>query len=162
MRMQPSNNLWVIAITILVGLLLTIIPLPTWADYVRPAWVILILIYWSMVLPDRVGVGAGWISGLLLDALQGVLLGEFALVCTLAVFITSQLHTRVRIFPLLQQCIFIFLLVGISYFITVWIQGISGQPVQGWLFGLTVVVSTLIWPIIFAILEWVRMRFKVR
>ena len=45
----------VIVLTFVIALLLTVIPLPDWARYLRPDWVGLVLIYWCMALPDRVG-----------------------------------------------------------------------------------------------------------
>ena len=40
-------------------------PLPGWLDPFRPEWVALVLIYWCMAVPNRVGVGVAWIVGLL-------------------------------------------------------------------------------------------------
>ena len=68
-----------IALSFFVALILTIIPLPDWMASFRPEWVALTLIYWSMALPQRVGVGIGWGLGLALDVLKGALLGQHAL-----------------------------------------------------------------------------------
>jgi rod shape-determining protein MreD len=151
-----STSRWLIGITLIIGLILMIMPLPLWLEDYRPNWLMLILIYWSMMLPQRVGIGTGWIFGLLLDALQGTLLGENALLCALGVFVTSQFSQRLRIFPLLQQCVFIFLLIGIQFIILVWIQGISGQPVQDWFYGLPVITSAWIWPLVYSVLRWLQ------
>ena len=62
----------VILVTFIAALLLTIIPLPDWARYLRPDWVGLVLIYWCLALPERVGVSTGWFMGLLVDLLTGV------------------------------------------------------------------------------------------
>ena len=158
---KRAHRRWIIWFTLLLGLVLTIMPLPEWlADY-RPNWLMLILIYWAMMLPQRVGIGTGWICGLLLDVLQGTLLGENALLAALVTFVTSQFHQRLRTFPLLQQCVFIFLLLGIQFIILVWIQGISGQPIQGWYFGLPVITSAWIWPLVYSLLRWLQFRFKI-
>ena len=58
----------VILLTFIAALLLTVIPLPDWARYLRPDWVGLVLIYWCMALPDRVGVTTGWLMGLMVDS----------------------------------------------------------------------------------------------
>ena len=69
----------VILLTFVIALLLTVIPLPDWARYLRPDWVGLVLIYWCMALPERVGVTTGWFMGLLVDLLTGTVLGQHAL-----------------------------------------------------------------------------------
>ncbi|MFI4962857.1 MAG: rod shape-determining protein MreD [Legionellales bacterium] len=157
---QHSPPYWIIGLTLIGSLLLMIVPLPEWLQDYRPNWLMLFLIYWAMMTPERVGIGTAWICGLLLDGLQGTLLGENALLCALVVFVTTQFHQRLRMFPILQQCVFIFLLLGIQFIILVWIQGISGQPIQGWYYGLPVIISAWIWPLIYSVLHWVQTRFK--
>lgn len=156
---KPALPYWIIGVTLVFSLLLMIMPLPEWLRDYRPNWLMLVLIYWGMMQPGRVGIGTAWICGFLLDALQGALLGENALLCALAVFVTTQFHQRLRMFPILQQCVFIFLLLGIQFIILVWIQGISGQPIQGWYYGLPVIISAWIWPLVYSILYWLQKRF---
>ena len=52
----------VIATTFVIALLLTALPMPESAAIWRPAWVALVLIYWCMAVPERVGVAVGWIG----------------------------------------------------------------------------------------------------
>ena len=67
------------AMSFVVSLMLTALPMPEWASLWRPAWVALVLIYWCMALPARSGVLVGWSVGLLLDVMTGTLLGQHAL-----------------------------------------------------------------------------------
>ena len=69
-----------IAISVMIALVLTIIPLPEWGEALRPAWVALVVFYWVLALPERFNIGWAWLTGLLLDALTGSLLGAHALV----------------------------------------------------------------------------------
>ncbi|HDN69117.1 MAG TPA: rod shape-determining protein MreD, partial [Gammaproteobacteria bacterium] len=73
----------VIIFTFIIALLLTVIPLPDSMRYLRPDWVGLVLIYWCMALPDRIGVTTGWFAGLMVDMLTGTLLGQHALSLTI-------------------------------------------------------------------------------
>ena len=59
----------VILFTFIVALILTVIPLPEAGRYLRPDWAGLVLIYWCLALPDRVGVISGWLLGLAVDLL---------------------------------------------------------------------------------------------
>ena len=58
--------------------MLAIMPLPDWAVEFRPDWVTLVLIYWAMAVPTRVGVTVAWFAGLLLDVSYGTLMGQHA------------------------------------------------------------------------------------
>ena len=42
---------------------LMILPMPEWARPLRPQWVTLVLLYWAIALPHRVGVGSGFATG---------------------------------------------------------------------------------------------------
>ena len=65
-----------IILSIVAALILSIAPIPDWAEPFRPTWVILTLIYWSMTLPNHYSVGSAWIAGIVLDVAQGTLLGQ--------------------------------------------------------------------------------------
>jgi rod shape-determining protein MreD len=58
--MFNAHNLLIIATTFLVALMLTLLPMPEWTVWARPAWVLLALIYWSMYTPYIVNVGVAW------------------------------------------------------------------------------------------------------
>lgn len=153
---------WVIYLSILVALMLTILPLPQWAEHYRPEWAALVLIYWCMALPQRVGVGTGWLVGLLLDVLKGGLLGEHALGLAVVAYVTLNLHQRIRVFPLWQQAITVLVLLALYQLLVLWFDGIaSGHAGRDWTYWMPSVVSTILWPWVFVLLRDVRRRFKV-
>ena len=64
-----------VLLSFLVAMMLTSLPLPESAIIYRPDWLILVLIYWCMALPERIGIFTGWLLGLTLDVMYGSLLG---------------------------------------------------------------------------------------
>ncbi|MCP5419398.1 MAG: rod shape-determining protein MreD [Gammaproteobacteria bacterium] len=156
---QPGG--WVILFSFIVALLLTIIPLPLWVDRIRPDWMCLVLIYWCMALPHRVGVGAGWLMGLLLDAAQGTLLGQHALALAVVGFLTLKTYRRVRVLPLWQQSFTILAFVAVNQFLVFWINGIVGYPAPDFWYLAPALGSMLMWPWIFVILRDLRRHFRV-
>ena len=72
---QRSNAAWAIFLTFFLAYFLAIVPFPDWAMDYRPEWVPLVLIYWVMALPYRVGIGWAWLAGIILDILEGSTLG---------------------------------------------------------------------------------------
>lgn len=151
----------IIIASFLAALALTILPLPYWLGMIRPEWVALVLIYWCMALPGRVGVGYAWTVGLLLDVLRAALLGQHALSFAIVAYITLQLHQRIRVFPLWQQAICVFLLILLHLMLQLWIKGISGNPPPVLIFLLPALSSMLLWPLMFLGLRRLRRRYRV-
>ncbi|MDO9371227.1 MAG: rod shape-determining protein MreD [Gammaproteobacteria bacterium] len=152
---------WVIALTLLAAFVLTLFPLPAWASLLRPEWVMLALIYWCLALPDRIGIGAAWGMGLLLDAASGTLLGQHALAFALVAYITLKLYARIRRSPLWQQALIVLALVFIEQMLVLWITGIIGQLPWRWGYLLPTFTSMLVWPAVFLVLRHVRRTLRV-
>lgn len=161
MRGPPHHSGWVIVMSFVVALMLNITPMPGWTVTLRPEWVVLVLIYWCMALPQRVGVGTAWFIGLIVDVLQGALLGQHALSLSIVAFLVLKLHQRVRVFPLWQQALMVLLLIALHQLLMLWLKGISGQGGQSWTYWLPSISSMLLWPATFVVLRHARRHFHV-
>lgn len=155
------NNLIAIFSSLFIAFILTIIKLPSWAEYLRPAWIPLILCYWVLVAPHQVGITTSWVSGLILDALNNTLLGEHALALVIIIYLIARLHRQIRVFPVWQQAFTIMLLLCLYQFTLFWIQGIIGHSTGGWLFWLPALTSAFFWPILASILRSSRQRLRI-
>lgn len=162
--MQPrANAVWVIVLSFFVAYLLAIVPFPDWAADYRPEWVAMVLIYWVMALPYRIGIGFAWLTGLLLDVLEGSLLGLNALALAIIAYITLSLHQRLRMFSSLQQSALILSLVGLNLMLVHWVEIAAGQSTaSNLLFLLAAVSSAFVWPWVFLSLRHLRRNFGVR
>lgn len=161
--MTPGNrSRLIIAGTFLVAFLLVTIPGPQWAEQFRPDWVSLVLIYWCLATPHRVGIGSGWVAGLLLDVLYGSVLGAQALAKTLLAFIVLRIHLRVRIFPMWQQAGVVWLLLMVNQLVVVWIKGAVGDAPIEFSFWTSTVIGAAIWPWVFVLLRDLRRRKHVQ
>ncbi len=151
-----------IILSLILALMLSILPLPAWAVWFRPEWVVLAVIYWVMALPDRVSVGSAWLAGLFLDAVNGTVLGEHALAMTIVAYLVLKFHRQIRVFPLWQQALTVAVLM-ILYSVTIlWIQGFVGEPIPTLLYWSPVLTSAILWPWVFIILRNYRRRYKVQ
>ena len=148
--------------SLMVAMMLTIMPLPDVLQYLRPEWTALVLMYWSMALPERIGMGVAFIIGLLLDVLSGSLLGQHALSMTIVIFLITNLYQRIRIFPLWQQAIIIWMLLNLYQLLLLWFDGITGQPSKGLQFWLPPISGMILWPWVFILLRHLRRYYKVR
>ncbi len=161
MSVHRHQGGWVIAVTFAVAIMLALAPMPDWADRLRPQWVAMVLVYWAMALPERVGVGIGWSVGILLDVARGTLLGQHALALTVLAFVTHKSHMRLRVLPLWQQAGTILLFLLVYQLIVQWINGISGYPPRDLWYLLPPLISTLLWPWVFVVLRDLRRRLIV-
>jgi len=148
-----------IAATFLVALLLTVLPMPDWALPYRPPWVALTLIYWTLALPERVGVFSAFAVGILLDVLSVSLLGQHALSLSVVAYLALELHQRIRQFPVLQQTMSVWMLLLVERLLFLWVLGATGQPVPGFLYLGGSVTGALLWPWLFVLLRNLRRRF---
>jgi len=161
MNKEKHHGGGIIVISFIVAIMLTAMPLPEWAINWRPAWVAMVLIYWCMALPHRVGIGVGWLLGILLDVLQGTLLGQNAIGLTILAFLTLKSHQRVRMYPLVQQALVICLFVLAYQLFSLWVRGIMGVPPRSWTYWMPAFTSMVLWPWLFIILRDLRRRFHV-
>ena len=151
----------ILFISLLIAFLLTALPLPHWANDWRPAWVAMVLIYWCMALPERIGIGIAWCLGLLLDVQQGALLGQNALGLALIAYFVIQIHKRFRLFPLVQQSCLVGFIIIFYLLISSWVTGIMGIPPKTWTYWMPAISSMVLWPWLFVILRDIRRLYNV-
>jgi len=158
-RDRNSRRLPVL-ITLVVGLMLTIMPLPEVLEAFRPNWLALLLIFWAMQLPRTWSVGTAWVVGIVLDVSYGTLLGQHALALCLVVFATVRFHLLMRVFPLSQLTATVFALLTLYQFILYWVNGVAGVTAPAITYWAPVLTGTLIWPVFYVFLSGVRYRSR--
>ena len=156
------NNFRVVSLSIIVAFMLTVMPLPHWAVELRPDWVTLVLIYWAMALPARIGVTIAWLCGIMLDVSTGAILGQHALGHVLAIYIVHTQHQRLRVASLLQQSIVVLFLLLLKQLVVLWVNGIVGRAPDTWLFFLQSPIGAMIWPWVYIIMRDLRRKFGYR
>ena len=142
------------ALTALVALILTVLPLPVWFDVLRPAFLVLTVLYWSFNTPRAGGIGLGFACGLLLDVFQGPVLGEHALALAIVAYIAVREHQRIRSKPAFQQSLLVFVALVFYEFVLFAIDGWTGHPVTSPLRWVHTVTGALVWPPAAAILSY--------
>ena len=158
-RERTSRRLPVI-ITLVVGLMLTIMPLPETVEPFRPDWLALLMIFWAMQLPRTWSVGTAWLVGIILDVAYGTVLGQHALALCVIVFITVRFHLLMRVFPLSQLTATAFALLALYQFLLFWINGVAGVTAQSSSYWGPVLTGTIVWPFLFMFLSGIRYRAR--
>ncbi len=156
------RNVWVIVLSLVFAGVLAIVPVPVWLELWRPDWVALVLVYWVIALPHRIGLFTAWIVGFLLDVLEGNLLGLNSMVLTAMAYIALTLYQRLRMFTPLQQSMIMLLMVGSGQLFIFWVQAATGRnTADNLMFIMSALTSALLWPLVFVSLRFWRRSFRV-
>ncbi|HIG62383.1 MAG TPA: rod shape-determining protein MreD [Gammaproteobacteria bacterium] len=158
-----SKGSWVILSSLFMALILTILPLPEGVPmemgYLRPDWLALVIVYWTLALPDRVGLLTAFFVGLLADVISGSLLGLHAMGLVMVASFALAAYQRIRMLAVWQQATIVFLILTLLQIVSVLITvQLSGRAFS-WLTFLIPLVSALVWPWIFLGLRALRRRF---
>ncbi len=140
---RPISNTFVVG-SVLGALFLNGLPWEGIGLMLRPDFVALVLLYWCMHKPWRVGIGLSWTVGILADVSDASLFGQHALAYTLLAFGGVALHRRLQMFDLRQQTIQVFGIFALTYAVYALVNWqVSGYLV--WPYFLGCLTSTLLW-----------------
>jgi rod shape-determining protein MreD len=142
-----------VTITVVLALVFMILELPASIERARPELLLLLVIYWSLSAPRIAGLTFAWLCGLAVDVLTGPILGQHALAFLFVAFLTHKFQLRMRIFPILHQTFTVLMLLALYEFLVFWIDGIIGPAITTWTRWMPVLTSTLLWPVLVAVLD---------
>lgn len=148
-----KGGFFVVLATFLVAIALSQMPLSVFFQWYRPDWTLMVLVFWLLWIPNRVGLIYAFMMGMLLDLSRGSVLGLGAFSLTLIAFIVQLSYRRLRVLPIPQQAFVIFLLVSINQLIYFFMQGLTGNFGDSLMFLMPSVISAFAWPLIFVMLR---------
>lgn len=135
-----------IAISFAIALLLEFLPWKNLA--VMPDFVALTLTFWCVRQPRMVGLGAGWLLGLLVDGGNGVLLGQHALTYSLLAFAAITLSRRILWFSWWHQAMHVAVLLVFVQAVEVAVRMSAGAQFPGWTLIIGPLAGALLWPVV--------------
>lgn len=140
-------------VTVVLALVLSISLFPVgWFEF-RPEWLGLVVFYWTFRAPAQFGILMAWCLGLLLDVLEATPLGTNALGMALIAFLVLTIHQRLRMYPLPQQCLMVFLLLGINQMLVHFIKQLLGADTAGFSYLWPALTSAIAWPLVSGLLD---------
>lgn len=117
----------------------------------RAAWapdlLAVVLVFWSVHQPLRIGVGTAFFFGLAMDVHQGALLGQHALAYTALGFFAISMHRRLLWFPVPNQAIQVLPLFVAAHMVELLVRLAAGGSFPGWDYFLAPVIEGLLWPL---------------
>lgn len=140
----PANP-WFIAFTLIVALMIDMVPmgrLPAMPDVLA-----VVLVFWGVHQPRRVGVLWAFTFGLLIDVHDGAVLGQHALAYSALSFGAITLHRRLAWFSLIGQAVQILPLFFAAHVLTLVVRMAVGGMWPGWSVLLAPVFEAALWPV---------------
>jgi len=117
-----------------------------------PDFVALVLVFWCVQQPRLVGLGAGWLLGLLIDVGNGVLLGQHALAYSMLAFASITLSRRILWFPLWAQALHVAVLLLFAQGVSALVRLAAGADFPGWAICVGPLAGAALWPVVTSLL----------
>ncbi|PPE67547.1 rod shape-determining protein MreD [Caldimonas caldifontis] len=140
----PANPVFIWG-SLVVALAINMLPLGR--TPAMPDLLALTLVFWNVHQPRRIGIGAAFVFGLMMDVHDGALLGQHALAYTLLSFFAITIHRRLLWFSVLEQALQILPLFFAAHAVLVLIRLVAGGIFPGWELLLAPVFESLLWPL---------------
>ncbi|RJF97512.1 rod shape-determining protein MreD [Noviherbaspirillum saxi] len=145
----PANPLFIVS-SLVLAFLLNLLPWGHWVGV--PDFVALVLVFWSIHQPRKVGIGIAFMMGLLMDVHDASLLGENALSYTLLSYFAIMIHRRVLWFKIPTQATHVLPLLLFMQTVQLVVRMLVSGKFPGWSYFLESIVAAALWPIVSAIL----------
>lgn len=140
----PANRAF-IAFTLVIAFILDLLP---WgARWWMPDFLALVLVFWNIHQPRKVGIGIAFLFGLLIDVHDAALLGENALGYSLLSYGAISLHRRVPWFGMLGKMLHVLPLFLAASLATIAVRLAVGSGLPGWGPLLSSLTTALLWPV---------------
>jgi rod shape-determining protein MreD len=117
----------------------------------RAAWMpdllALVLVFWTVHQPLRIGIGAAFVFGLLMDVHQGALLGQHAMSYTVLSFLAITVHRRLLWFTVPSQAAQVIPLFVAAHGLELLLRVFGGGAFPGWSLLLSPLLEAALWPV---------------
>lgn len=147
-------------LSIALAFFIMIIPMAEWLAALRPFVLALVMMFWILETPRKMGLGRVFLIGLLLDLTSFAMLGEHAFRLLLMAGVVHQLRNQFRFYPIWQQSLFMLAILYVDLVVLSGLRLIQGLPqpvIETWI---SPVLAFLIWPWLYMFLDNLRMQSR--
>jgi rod shape-determining protein MreD len=143
-RILLPVKIWYMTLTVVLALVFNMLP---WHGLIGvPDMAALVLAFWCVHQPRRMGIGVAWLVGLVMDAGNGALLGQHAFAYAFLAFGAVTLRRRILWFSLWQQAAHILVLLLASQGLMLGVRMVAGGSFPGPMYFAGSVVAAALWP----------------
>ena len=134
-----------IALTLIAALMLNLLPWSGAWLWLKPDFVALVVLYWCIEQPRKVGFVSAWMMGMFMDVADGTLFGQHALAYSILAYAGIVLHRRVRMFSGTAQVVHVFVLLLMNDLIVLTIRLVAGAEFAGLQYFIGTCVAAALW-----------------
>jgi rod shape-determining protein MreD len=149
----PANPLFIWGSMLFALALSMLLNMALWG---RAAWMpdflALTLVFWTVHQPRRVGIGAAFLFGILVDVHQGSMLGQHALSYTVLSFLAISIHRRLLWFGVPSQALQVLPLFVAAHAIELVVRLLAAGKFPGLWILLAPAIESMLWPVISVLL----------
>jgi len=149
-----------VSISFFIAILLELMTLPYMVSFLRPEWVVVVLLYWLIRHPEKIGIATGACIGFFMDIISGSYFGINMLSVSLISYLVLMMHKRLKMFPITQQSIFVFFIVAIQLMVVYTLKSTIGNSDASMSYLWQAFSSALVWPVILILSD--RLVFALR
>lgn len=142
-----------IVVSLLVALLLNLLPWSGWWLAIRPDFVALVLLFWCIEEPRKIGFTSAWLFGLMMDVADASLLGQHALAYSILAYAGIVLHRRVQRFSVTPQVLHVIPLLLLNDVIVLAVRLLAGSDFPGYAYFAGSVIGAALWPALAVVLK---------
>lgn len=132
---------------------LTVMPLPEAYMVFRPEWIAAVMFFWTLRYPQHIGQIISWMVGIVWDVLVNSPLGLHALTLSIQAYLVAITLQRVQMYPVVQQSLVVFMLVGIQLMVYRWLMAIFDMPAIDLEFLWAALTTALVWPLVSVVMH---------
>jgi len=147
---EPSFS---IPLSFFIGIVLTLYPLPPILAHGRPEWLSVLLIFWILNHPTKMGIWTAFIMGLVMDLLMTNTLGVYALSWSVVAYVARLSIRKARVLSLGQTSLLILVLIAIGLAVRYLCYSLLGQSQNHWQYWLPALTSACCWPFVLMSLQ---------
>ncbi len=145
--LMPAKPAYV-ALSFFVAFMLNMLPLTGWVLMIRPDFVAVVLLYWAIQHPRKVGFAPAFLLGLVMDVADGSLFGQHALAYCVLMAAGMTWHRRISLFGLRRQMLHILGILLVTQLIVLAVRIAAANAFPGWWYFLPSVSGSLVWPVV--------------
>ena len=135
-----------IVFTFVAALLINLLPWSGWGLALKPDFVALVVLYWCIQQPRKVGFTSAWLVGLVMDVAEGSLFGQHALAYSVLAFGGIVLHRRVLMFSMRDQVLHVVVLLLLNDVMVLAVRMLAGAGFPGLQYFVGSLTAAALWP----------------